>query len=107
MIPVEKIACSNEAGFVMNFSIRWMDSNGQEHTTDWNSGNYPIDQTRTSPSLTSIGVPADAILAKPYVHAILGKHEEGKPVVQVSTDNGQTATYRVSGTTLDFSVKKI
>ncbi|RMH29142.1 MAG: hypothetical protein D6692_04640 [Planctomycetota bacterium] len=104
MRKVEKIACSNAAGFVMNFSIRWMDTDGLWHTTDWNSGNYPIDQTRTSPSLSSIGVPTDAVAVTPYVHAILGKHQQGTPAVQAA-DNGQVGTYNVTGTTLDFHVK--
>lgn len=107
MIQVEYIACENVGGFLMNFSIQWMDANGNTHTTSWNSGNYPLGQTRKSPSLTSIGVPEDALYATPYVHAIAGKHESGKPVVKVSSDNGQTATYRVHGTTFDFSVDQV
>lgn len=104
MRKVEKIACSNAAGFVMNFSIRWLDSDGSWKTSHWNSGNYPIDQTKTSPTLSSIGVPSDALAVTPYVHAILGVHNQGEPLVQAE-DNGQVATYNVTGTTLDYSVK--
>ncbi len=104
MREIDKIACSNAAGFVMNFSIQWLDTDGTWHTTEWNSGNYPINMTRKSPSLSSIGVPEDALGVTPYVHAILGKHEQGTPLVQAA-DNGQVATYNVTGTTLDFQVK--
>ena len=104
MRKVDKIACSNAAGFVMNFSIRWLDSNGDWKTSEWNSGNYPIDQTRTSSSLTSIGVPEDALAVTPYVAAILGVHNEGKPYVGVE-EGDQVATYNVTGTTLSYSVK--
>lgn len=101
-----KIACVNNAGFVMNFSIQWLGTDGVWVTTEWNSGNYPINQTRVSPTLTSIGVPTDALAIKPYVHAILGKHNSGNPLVQVDPE-GQTLTYDVKGTTLDFSVNLI
>jgi hypothetical protein len=104
MQNVQKIACANAAGFVMNFSIRWLDASGNWFTTHWNSGNYPIDQTRTSPDLASIGVPPDALAVSPYVHAILGKSGEGTPYVAYAA-NGNVGTYTVSGTTLDYSVK--
>ncbi len=103
LIPVEKISCFNDAAFVMNFSIQWLDSDGNWQTTSWNSGNYPIGETRTSPSLSSIGVPEDALAVTPYVHAILGDHERGSPLVK-ATSNGGVAAYEVKGTTLDFSV---
>lgn len=57
MRSVEQIACSNAAGFVMNFSIQWLTSDGSWQTSEWNSGNYPINQTRTSPPLSSIRFP--------------------------------------------------
>lgn len=106
MQQVQKIACVNNGGFVMNFSIRWLDSNGQWQTSEWNSGNYPINQTRTSPDLASIGVPADALAITPYVHAILGNHNIGEPLVNYAA-NGQTAAYNVHGTTLNYSVDLI
>lgn len=106
MRQVEKIACTNNAGFVMNFSIRWLDSSGEWKTSAWNSGNYPIDQTRTSPDLGTIGVPNDALAITPYVHAILGKSESGGPLVGYAADD-QVATYEVKGTTLSYSVDLI
>src|SRR5262249_14837915 len=104
MIQVQYISCVNDAGFVMNFSIRYLDQDGNWHTASWNSGNYPIDQSKTSPDLATIGVPSDAIAVAPYVHAILGQSELGSPYVQYAA-NGQTATYEVKGTVDSFSVQ--
>jgi hypothetical protein len=104
MRQVEKITCVNAAAFVMNFSIKWLDANGEEHYSEWNSGNYPVGQNRTSPKLSEVGVPADALAVTAYVHAILGVHNTGTPMVQYA-DNGQVATYNVTGTTLSYSVK--
>ncbi len=106
VIQVQKIACVNNAGFVMNFQIQYLDADGAQHLTDWNSGNYPINQTGTSPDLESIGVPANALAVTPYVNAILGKSNTGNPEVTYAA-NGQTATYTVTGTTLIFSVTLI
>jgi len=106
MTNVEKISCTNNAGFVMNFSIQWLGADGVWTTAEWNSGNYPINQTRTSPDLASIGVPKDALAVSPYVHAILGNHESGKPYVNYA-NNGQVGSYEVKGTTLNYSVALI
>ncbi|HEY0735745.1 MAG TPA: hypothetical protein VGD69_12615 [Herpetosiphonaceae bacterium] len=106
MLQIAKIACTNNAAFVMNFSIRWLDHDGIWHISEWNSGNYAINQTRTSPDLISIYVPSYARAITPYVHAILGKHGAGAPFVSYSANN-QVAVYEVKGTTLDFSVNLI
>lgn len=106
MLKVQKIACVNNALFVMNFSVRWLDAHGEWHTSEWNSGNYPINQTRTSPDLASIGVPADALAVTPYVHAVLGVSNSGSPMVNYAA-NGNTAGYTVTGTTLIYSVSLI
>lgn len=104
MLQVQRIACVNNAGFVMNFSIQWLDNNGNWNTAGWNSGNYPIDQTQTSPDLAAIGVAADAIAVRPWVNAIAGLSMEGTPMVSYAANN-QTATFVVAGTTLGYSVK--
>ena len=106
MIQVQYIACTNDAGFVMSFAVKWLDQSGEWHTTKWDSGHYPIDQTRTTPDLTTIGVPSDAVAIVPFVDAVLGKNETGSPYVQYAT-NGHTAVFEVKGTTLDYSVKLI
>jgi hypothetical protein len=107
MSQVQKIACVNNAGFVMNFSIRWQDINGNWNITSWNSGNYPINETRTSPDLKKIGVnPITAVLVTPYVKALLGKHNCGSPFLEYQP-NGVIGIYQVKGTTLHYSVELI
>lgn len=96
---VQKIACTNNAGFVMKFEV---------HTTTGlqtgDSGNYPIDQTRVI-DLGNLGI-AEGTEIFPVVHAILGKTNSGEPHVFYST-NGQVATYEVRGSTLNYSVNLI
>jgi hypothetical protein len=105
MREAEKIACINRPGFDLSFSIQWQTADGTWHTGKWDSGTYPTLQTRISPSpfSTSVGVPRGAVAVRPYVHAVLGKHQEGSAVVRAA-DNDQTAAYEVHGTTLNFSV---
>ena len=104
MTQVQRITCINNAGFVMNFSIRWQDINENWNITQWNSGNYPINETRTSPDLETIGVnPIYVVAVTPYVQAIAGNHKSGSPSVEYQP-NDRTATYQVKGTTLDYSV---
>jgi hypothetical protein len=103
MLRVQKIACINNAGFVMNFSIRWLDQNGAWHDADWNSGDYPINQTRVSPDLGSIGVPDNALFVEPFVQPVLSLPKEGHPLVGYEK-NGQTAVYEVRGTIFDYDV---
>jgi hypothetical protein len=98
MPAVQKIACVNDAAFVMSFVV---DIAGKFKTAS--SGNYPIDQTRT------IDLGGDPITAGvqiwPVVSAVLGKTESGAPVTYA--ENGQTATYEVKGTTQNYSVNLI
>ncbi|MEB3882373.1 hypothetical protein [Lyngbya sp. CCY1209] len=82
MNQVQKICCVNNAGLIIHFSIRWQDSYGNWNNTSWNSGNYLINQTRTSPDLMAIGVPVQAIAITPYVHAVFGKKKMGIPSVE-------------------------
>ena len=98
MLEVQKIACVNDAGFVMSFKA--VCSGG----TSNDSGDYPIDQTRVidlgeTPFRTGIEF-------WPEVHAVLGKTQSASDHV-IFQLNGQTATYEVKGTTLDYSIKLI
>lgn len=96
-MDVQKIACVNNAGFVMSFEV----TDGRLSTGS--SGNYPIDQTRTI-DLEGVGFsPGDAVW--PRVSAVLGRTEDGSQVTY--QPNGQVATYEVKGTTLDFHVNLI
>jgi len=106
MQGASSITVNNMGGYVFNFSVQWLDaSTGQWHTTDWNSGNYPIDQSRTSPELGSIGVPTDALAVTPYGHAIAGTSGQGHPFVTYDPSAG-SASYNATGTTfIGFEIK--
>ncbi|MEX5512539.1 D-arabinono-1,4-lactone oxidase [Pseudomonas paralactis] len=106
MKQVERIGCLNNGIFVMNFSIQWLDSTGQWHTCDWNSGNFENGLYKVSPSLASLGIPADAIGVAPYVSAVAGIQNRGEPLVQTA-NNGRLAAYEVTGTTLNFKVQPL
>lgn len=98
MLEVQKIACTNNAGFVMSF---YVDIAGVLKTPS--SGNYPIDQTRT---IDLGGLPiAEGTEVWPVVSAVLGDTHSGPHVG--FANNGQVATYEVKGTTLSFSVDLI
>jgi hypothetical protein len=103
---VQSVACVNNAGFVMSFGITVLDTATiTEHAVEGvDSGNYPIVQTRTI-DLATIGIEEGTILW-PRVHAVGGRTERGDDGVRYA-QNGQTATYEVSGTTLDFDVRLI
>jgi hypothetical protein len=98
LLQVSKIAVENKGGYVFNFSIQYLGTDGTWHTTDWNSGNYPVLQTRTSPELGSIGVPSDALAVTPYGHAVAGTSGQGTPLVAYVPGSGQ-ANYTAKGTT--------
>lgn len=98
MIEAQKIACVNDAGFVMSFKAvcKGGSSDG--------SGNYPIDQTRvidlgTTPFRTGTEF-------WPEVHAVLGKTQSAGNHISFQMNN-QTATYEVKGTTLNYSINLV
>lgn len=107
MRQVQKITVNNKGGYVFNFSVQWLSSNGTWTTSDWNSGNYPVGQSVTTPALETIGVPSDALAVTVYGHAILGSSGQGTPFVGY-TANGQIATYDAVGTTfIGFAINLI
>ncbi|MBI6138927.1 hypothetical protein [Serratia plymuthica] len=99
MRQVQKITVNNKGGYVFNFSVQWLGSDGKWHATSWNSGDYPVAQSRTTPPLNEIGVPGDALAVTPYGHAVLGSSGQGNPFVSFAP-NGQIATYDAVGTTI-------
>jgi hypothetical protein len=99
MRQVQKITVNNKGGYVFNFSVDWLGSDGHWHRTEWNSGDYPVAQSRTTPPLETIGVPADALAVTPYGHALAGSSAQGTPFVSFAA-NGQIATYDAVGTTI-------
>jgi hypothetical protein len=107
MRQVQKITINNKGGYVFNFSIQWLGSDGKWTTSDWNSGNYPVAQSRTSPPFDTIGVPSDALAVTPYGHAVAGTSGQGSPFVGYAA-NGQIATYDAVGTTfIGFAINLI
>ena len=95
MPEAQKIACVNNAAFVMNFQV--VTQGGKSDPTD----NYPVDQTRVIDlANTPFG---EGVEYWPEVHAILGKTQSAGQHV-VFRMNGQTATYNVRGTTTDYSI---
>lgn len=105
MIQVENIACVNNAGFVMWFNLEYLDPDtGKFEQSGPDSSNFPINQTEVI-DLNSSSVPVGASV-RPLVHADGGDNDPGDTLVQYA-QNGQTATYEVVGTTLDYSVKLI
>jgi hypothetical protein len=109
MQQVSTITVNNMGGYVFNFSVQWLDpADGKWHTSNWNSGNYPIDQSRTSPELGSIGVPASALAVTPYGHAILGTSGQGHAFVTYSPGSSNAGTYNATGTTyINFDISLV
>ncbi|MEU4156533.1 hypothetical protein [Actinoplanes sp. NPDC026670] len=97
---VSKISVVNNGGYVFSFKVQWLSADdGTWHTTDWDSGQYPINQTRTTPLLSQIGVPADALAVTPYGSAVLGTSGQGHGFVRFAPKSSSVATYRATGTT--------
>jgi hypothetical protein len=93
---VQKVAVVNNAGFVLSWAATAR-TGEQSAPTD----KYPINQTRVIDlSTTSFAEGTDV---RPYVQAVGGTKEFGSSYVSYC-DNGQTATYTVTGTTFDYSV---
>ncbi|PJN95991.1 hypothetical protein CNY89_05195 [Amaricoccus sp. HAR-UPW-R2A-40] len=108
MQNVDKICVNNMGGYVFNFSVQWLGADGVWHTSSWNSGNYPIDQSATSPELGSIGVPSDAIAVAPYGHAILGTSGQGHALVAYKQGANAVGTYNATGTTfINFDISLV
>ena len=94
-MEVQKIACVNNAWFVMSFSVHT--SGGlKTKSTD----HYDIDQTRII-DLGNLPLEEGTDIW-PVVSAVLGKTGSG-PHVQFKKNNA-TATYTVTGTTLDYKI---
>jgi hypothetical protein len=106
---VQKISVVNNGGYVFSFQVQWLSGeDGQWHTANWDSGKYPIDQTRTTPPLSQIGVPANALAVTPYGSAVLGTSGQGHGFVQFSPSSSNVATYKATGTTfIGFDISLI
>ena len=98
MIEAQKIACSNDAAFVMSFVAQ---TNG---ASSLSSGDYPIDQTRVIDLATTTF--REGLEFWPVVKAVLGKTQAADEHI-VYKNNGQTATYQVTGTTFNYEIKLV
>jgi hypothetical protein len=109
VIQVGNIACTNQAGFVMQFWITYVDIAGDGSTrwTDNNTGDYPVGQTRVFDLGQGRPPIPEGALCWPTVKAVLGNQVDGVQKVIYSSNNRQTATYLVQGTTLNYAVNKI
>jgi hypothetical protein len=112
-IPVRRIACVNNAAFVMSFGLEILDLDlGRPIVLEGVvSPDYPIDEERTIDLINDAKLPVTGpsglpTLVRPQVYAVLGTTNSGNPWIQVA-DNSETATYDVRGTTLNFSVNLI
>jgi hypothetical protein len=108
MQQVSKINVNNQGGYVFNYSVQWLDSNGEWHTSDWNSGNYSVGFARETPELGSIGVTEDALAVTVYGHAILGTSGQGHAFVKYESGSQSVATYNAKGTTyIGFDIELV
>ncbi len=93
---VQKVSVVNNGGFTMSSSLSTREGS-QTASTD----TYPINQTRTIDlNATEIEPGTDV---RPVVSATAGDTVNGNVFVSYC-ENGQSATYVASGTTLDYSV---
>jgi len=93
---VQKVTVVNNAGFVASF--RASTRTGVETAS---TDEYPINQWRTI-DLTTTDLP-EGTDVRPVVHAVAGTDRPGNSFVSYC-QNGQTATYSITGTTLNYSV---
>ncbi|MFD9736041.1 hypothetical protein [Umezawaea sp. NPDC059074] len=93
---VQKVAVVNNGGFTMSFQLTTREGSLTPATDV-----YPINQWRTI-DLAATEVP-EGTDVRPLVHATAGDTVAGNTFVSYC-QNGQTATYSASGTTLDYTV---
>lgn len=100
-IYVQKIACVNNAAFVMKFSVEFEQDGAIKATGA--TENYPINQSRVI-DLAEHGLALRTAIW-PLVHAFWGKDSRG-PRISYSP-NGQTATFSVTGATLNYEITRV
>jgi hypothetical protein len=93
---VQKVAVVNNGGFTINFQMTTRTGELSAATDT-----YPINQWRLIDLTATPLTPGDDV--RPLVHATAGNDALGNVFVSYC-DNGQTATYTASGTTLNYTV---
>jgi hypothetical protein len=98
MREVQKIACINNAGFVLWFEALCGNRASRP------SRSFPINQV----GVIDLGATPfqTAIEVRPRVHAVLGQTQVATERV-VFAMNGQTAVYEVQGTTQHYSIELV
>ncbi|HSC67946.1 MAG TPA: cholesterol oxidase substrate-binding domain-containing protein [Cellvibrio sp.] len=96
MNQVQKITVINKGAYIFNFSVQWLEASGKWITSKWNSGNYLLGSSCTTPLLNEIGVPADAVAIAVFGHAEAGSSGQGVPFVSYAA-NDCTAVYEAVG----------
>ena len=97
-VTVSKICVNNNAGFVLHFDMKDMDTD--EISQD--SGEYPIDQSKCL-SLNDLAHVSENDLILCRVHAVAGETKDCTDAVKFSANSTETATFSCKGTTLDYS----
>ncbi|GAB6902215.1 hypothetical protein [Kineosporia succinea] len=93
---VQKVTVVNNGGFTMNFALTT-----REGSLTASTDTYAINQSRTIDlNATEIAPGTDV---RPLVRATAGNTVPGNVFVSYC-ENGQSATYTATGTTLDYSV---
>lgn len=96
---VQRVVVSNNSAFVLSYVLS--DRTG---TTTTPTDRYPVNQSRsTDLTFTDFAAGTDV---RPVVSALAGDTTPASQFVSFC-DNGQTATYIVTGTTTDFQVTLI
>lgn len=94
---VQKLCCFNQGGFVMNFTVAYLDDATGETRTYGGSGDYPIGQYRVIDMSAAPGIVAGTWMwAKPT--ALAGDTIEAAVKVKFQV-NENVSTYNVHGTT--------
>lgn len=104
-IQVQKISCVNSAAFVMEFKVKYSNENGDELNVDWAGGTYPVGQSRTC-DLSEIGNKlSEGTPVWIEVHALGGLTKQSNSHKFIYGSNGQSTTFKVTGTTLSYSIE--
>ncbi|RWA51307.1 hypothetical protein AU476_23470 [Cupriavidus sp. UYMSc13B] len=101
------ITVENQTDYVFGFTVGWRRSGDEwdewdkRNTADPKIADHPTSQSRTTPPLHEIGVPADAVEVTPYGRRVNdGTQVQGKPPVPYAP-NGKSATYKATTLTTE------
>lgn len=102
LLKYDRISCINNAALVMSYRVKYLVGD-KVFTLEWGSGEFPVGQSRECNLTEYIGELKDADLIWIEVNAMWGSTKESDDHIQYG-ESGYTATYEVTGTTLDFNI---